>query len=90
MFEEQPDWDADRRPYDFLALGAAVAEARHRAGMSLRELAKRTGVVEPELRCIERGDSAGDLEVLHAVAHVLGVSFGDLISAGDIPSGESL
>ncbi|MEV4274928.1 helix-turn-helix domain-containing protein [Actinoplanes xinjiangensis] len=90
MFEEQPGWGADRRPYDFLALGAAVAEARHRAGLSLRELAERSGVVEPELRSIERGGTAGDLEVLHAVAHVLGVGFGALISAGDVPSGESL
>ena len=70
------------------ALGAAVAEARKKKGLSLRELAKRVGKSPAFLSMLENDDPAPAVkeETLVGLARELDVSVDDLLGlAGKVP-----
>lgn len=56
------------------AVGTALAAARHAAGLSMRELAKRADVSQPFLSQVENGRSMPSLATLYRLAGALGVS----------------
>jgi transcriptional regulator with XRE-family HTH domain len=62
------------------ALGALLRARRRVAGLSLRELAARTGVSNAYLSQLERGRHEPSLGVLRAVATALDVPLGTLLS----------
>ncbi|MFF0376147.1 helix-turn-helix domain-containing protein [Actinoplanes missouriensis] len=89
MPEETPKTAAHHAAqYDFAELGRAVVRAREAAGMTISDVAESAGLPEPLLDDLERGQGDVDLEVLHAIAHVLGVGVGVLIVSGE--SGQQL
>lgn len=83
MSEERPESETDRSSYDLVALGDAVTRARRATGLTVTDLAERSGVPEPVLRRVEQGDSDCNLAILHSIAHALGIGFRQLISSGD-------
>lgn len=54
-------------------LGAQVALARRERRWSARELAERSGITQPTLRKVERGDPTVSLGVAFEVATLVGV-----------------
>jgi transcriptional regulator with XRE-family HTH domain len=56
------------------AIGTALAAARHAAGLSMRELARRADVSQPFLSQVENGHSMPSLATLYRLAATLGVS----------------
>ena len=55
-------------------LGKRMREARERRGLSLKELAERTGAHISNLSCYETGKRIPSLELFFKIAMVLGVS----------------
>lgn len=61
-------------------VGERVRTARHDAGLTVRELARRIGVSASHVSQVERGLGAFSVPALYAVASELGVSMNDLIA----------
>jgi transcriptional regulator with XRE-family HTH domain len=66
------------------AVGRRLRERRDAAGLSLAELARRSGVARATLTSLEAGDGNPTLETLYALANALGAPLSDLI-AGPAP-----
>lgn len=64
-------------PWDLV--GERVRAARTRAGMTVRELARRIGVSASHVSQVERGIGAFSVPALYAVAHELGVAMHELL-----------
>lgn len=60
-------------------VGRRIMEARTAAGMTQRDLAERSGVPQPSLPAIERGEVNITVETLGRLAQALGVSPADLL-----------
>jgi transcriptional regulator with XRE-family HTH domain len=65
------------------ALGARVRTARHERGLSLRELAARSGVSKALLSTIERGDGNPSVETLFRLGTALGLPISQLVMDED-------
>jgi transcriptional regulator with XRE-family HTH domain len=63
-------------------LGARLREARQKAGLSMRALARESGVSQPFLSMVERGQSAPSISTLYRIAAALGIAPVELM-AGD-------
>jgi transcriptional regulator with XRE-family HTH domain len=61
------------------ALGARVRALREGLGLSLRELAVRSGVSAPMLSQVERGETSPTLQVAHRIAHGLELRLSQLL-----------
>lgn len=65
-----------RKEYDALekefALAAAVIEARNRAGLSQRALARKMGTTQPVVARLESGRARPSLRTLERFAHATG------------------
>ncbi|WP_262379332.1 helix-turn-helix domain-containing protein [Nonomuraea sp. PA05] len=66
-----------RPPFERMA--AAIRRERERAGMSLTELAKRSGLAKSTLSQLEAGSGNPSLETLWALGVALGVPFSRLV-----------
>jgi hypothetical protein len=79
----------DGRQSQAMTVGEVLAEARHRRGLTVAEVSHYTSVRESIVRAIERDDyllSGSEAHVrrdIHAIAIVLGLDSGPLISAFD-------
>lgn len=62
-------------------VGATVKSLREKCGLSMRELARRSGVSQPFLSQIERGLSAPSMVTTYRLADALGVLPGALLPA---------
>ena len=60
-------------------MGLRIQELRTRAGLSLRQLAERSGVDFSTIHRIEKGDESPRFATLEKLAKALGVSVRDLI-----------
>jgi transcriptional regulator with XRE-family HTH domain len=69
-----PDPDLD-------ALRLELARLRSERGWTYDELAGRSGISRRTLIEIEQGRSTGSLKTWHALAHAMGTSFDQLLSA---------
>ncbi|MFB4272660.1 helix-turn-helix domain-containing protein [Nonomuraea sp. GTA35] len=67
----------DRPPFDRIA--AAIRRERDRAGISLTELARRSGLAKSTLSQLEAGTGNPSLETLWALGVALGVPFSRLV-----------
>lgn len=67
------------------ALGARLRAAREAAGITLRTLAERTGLSQPFLSRLERGQVSASIANLLEIARALGVSVAALLE-GDAPA----
>ncbi|MBB6555908.1 XRE family transcriptional regulator [Nonomuraea rubra] len=67
----------DRPPFERIA--AAIRRERDRAGMSLTELARRSGLAKSTLSQLESGSGNPSLETLWALGVALGVPFSRLV-----------
>ncbi|MEV0619177.1 XRE family transcriptional regulator [Nonomuraea sp. NPDC050404] len=67
----------DRPPFDRIA--AAIRRERDRAGMSLTDLSKRSGLAKSTLSQLESGTGNPSLETLWALGVALGVPFSRLV-----------
>lgn len=74
-----PRWDL---------VGRRVREARLKAGMSVRELARRIGVSASHVSQVERGIGAFSVPALYAVAREIDISLHDLLAAPGAGSAE--
>ena len=89
MSESQPE------QRDLLALGRAVSQVREEQGLSSRELAATTGIMQSRIQALEAGRMDPDYELLLALAEGLGVwpsAFivrAEELSADDQTSGEA-
>ena len=63
-------------------LGARLRTARQEAGLSMRALARESGVSQPFLSMVERGQSAPSISTLYRIAAALGIAPVELM-AGD-------
>lgn len=63
-------------------VGERVRAARARAGLTVRELARRTGLSASHVSQVERGLGAFSVPALYDVASELGVTLGDLLAPG--------
>lgn len=72
--------DDDDRTVNIL-IGEAVRTMREKAGLSMRELARRAGVSQPFLSQIERGVSAPSMVTIYRLADALDVLPGALLPA---------
>ena len=68
-----------RDPLDPPALGARVKALREAAGLSLRELAERSGVSAPMLSQVERGETSPTLTVAARIAAGLELRLSQLL-----------
>jgi transcriptional regulator with XRE-family HTH domain len=68
--------------YDVAACGRAIARARLAAGLTLDELAARSGVSRRHLIDLEHGNNGPSTRVLYAISLGLGVDGGDLFRQG--------
>lgn len=66
-------------------VGAAIRERRKALGMTLADMAKRTGVSLGYLSQIELGKNSASIETLYRIALGLGVRVADLFQAVQIP-----
>ena len=75
-------------------LGARLRDERQKAGMSLRELARRLGVSPSFVSQIENGKSSPSVATLYSIAQVLGTSidslFGHEVATGAAAVGPAL
>ncbi|MEV0384098.1 XRE family transcriptional regulator [Nonomuraea sp. NPDC050643] len=69
---------ADEKP-PFERIAAAIRRERDRAGMSLTELARRSGLAKSTLSQLESGSGNPSLETLWALGVALGVPFSRLV-----------
>lgn len=67
------------------AVGARVRVLRDDAGLSLRELAERSGVSPTTLSQVERGNSSPTLTVAERIAAGLGLSLSQLLRLDEAP-----
>lgn len=65
-------------------IGEAVRRHRTTAGLSMRELARRSGVSQPLLSMIENGKSAPSIVTLYRVAEALEVTPQELLGEPDV------
>jgi transcriptional regulator with XRE-family HTH domain len=65
------------------AFGPKIRELREARGISLRRLAKRSGISKSGLSKIERGDVTPDLERVERIAAGLGFTLGQLMGGAD-------
>lgn len=63
-------------------IGQTVKRLREKSGLSMRELARRSGVSQPFLSQIERGASAPSMVTTYRLAEALDVLPGALLPAG--------
>lgn len=70
--------------------GLKIAQLRKRADMTQFELAEKLNLTRQAISKYERGESFPDVSILVSLAEVLGVTAGDLISAGEATAGEAL
>lgn len=63
-----------------MQVGAAVAEARARAGISQKELAAITGIDQSDISKIERGAANPSISTLNRIASALGAKLAILIA----------
>ena len=63
------EWERSKPEYEVMKL---LVEARSELGMSQSELARRTGIKQPNISRLERGVCSPTLETLSALAHGLG------------------
>jgi transcriptional regulator with XRE-family HTH domain len=75
--EERPG--ADATLVDTPAVGARVRALREAMGLSLRDLAQRTGVSAPMLSQVERGETSPTLAVAARIASGLDLSLSQLL-----------
>jgi transcriptional regulator with XRE-family HTH domain len=68
---------------DSPAVGAAIARARQRAGLSTRELAGRAGMSQPFLSNLENGRAMPSIATLYRLAHALGIEANQLLPPTD-------
>ncbi len=73
------DADLAATPIDPDALGARVRALRDAMGLSLRDLAERTGVSAPMLSQVERGETSPTLSVAARIAAGLELSLSQLV-----------
>lgn len=64
-----------------LTVGERIRILRDRAGMTLRDLAERSGAHVSTIHGIESGKTQARVHTLQAIAAALGVSVGSLIPA---------
>ncbi len=69
--------------------GLKIAQLRKRADMTQFELAERLNLTRQAISKYERGESFPDVTILVELADVLGVTAGELISAGEGTAGET-
>jgi transcriptional regulator with XRE-family HTH domain len=74
---------------DLALLGALVRARRQAVGLSLRELAARTGVSNAYLSQLERGRHEPSLSVLRAVADALDLPLGGLLAEAGVIDGDA-
>ena len=65
-----------------VAIGTAIRSARHDAGLTLRDVAAKTGLSQPFLSQAENGHSVPSVMNLHRVAQVLGTTAHALLEQG--------
>ena len=63
------EWERSKSEYEVMKL---LVEARSEMGMSQSELARRTGIKQPNISRLERGVCSPTLETLAALARGLG------------------
>lgn len=63
------EWEHSKPEYEVMKL---LVEARSELGMSQSELARRTGIKQPNISRLERGACSPTLETLSTLAHGLG------------------
>lgn len=63
------EWERAKPEYEVMKL---LVEARSEMGMSQSELARRTGIKQPNISRLERGTCSPTLNTLSALAHGLG------------------
>jgi len=68
------------------SLGAAIREKRKALGLTLAQMAQRTGVSLGYLSQIELGKNSASIETLYRISLGLGVKIADLFQAVQIPS----
>ncbi|WP_203720664.1 helix-turn-helix transcriptional regulator [Paractinoplanes brasiliensis] len=73
-------------PYDEVALGVAISRLRMEEGLTLEQLAERSGVSRRQLINIEQAKHAPTVTTLHAIAYGLNVAVGDLANVGSARS----
>lgn len=66
---------------DITSFGSRVRDAREKRGLTLKELAERTGAHDSNLSCYEKGKRIPSLELFVRIATVLGVSFDYLLGS---------
>jgi transcriptional regulator with XRE-family HTH domain len=81
---ERPDSDADQ--FDPLVVGQALKAARNAKGLSMGDLARRSGVSQPFISQLERGLFSPSLSTLYRMAAVLDLPPSALLASG--PNGE--
>ena len=64
---------------DYLQLGERIRAARHRHGLSLRELAARLGVSPSMISQIETGRASPSVSTLYAIASELDISLDEVL-----------
>ena len=69
--------------------GLKIAQLRKRADMTQFELAERLNLTRQAISKYERGESFPDVTILVELAEALGVTAGELISAGEGTAGET-
>ena len=70
------------------AIGQRIAEARRRADISQRELARRLGVTQQTIATLERRTSTPRSATLLKIAEILGVSPNELLGVKDSGNGQ--
>src|SRR5205807_5277839 len=68
------------------SLGNAIRERRKALGLTLAQMAERTGVSLGYLSQIELGKNSASIETLYRISLGLGVKIADLFQAVQIPS----
>ena len=63
------EWERSKHEFEIMKL---LVEARSEMGMSQSELARRTGIKQPNISRLERGVCSPTLDTLAALAHGLG------------------
>ena len=66
---------------EYRALRETILDARRRAGITQRELAKRIGKTPSHVACIERGERRIDTLEFYRIARALGLSPAALFTA---------
>lgn len=67
--------------------GEYIREAREKAGLSRRELARRCGLSHCTIVCLEKGTREGRIDTAELIADVLGISIDELIGHKVIEGG---